>query len=190
MALNERTIIELVRSRLGIPDASRNAAILWAIPHAIERLARKVAANPRLRPLLLTPQDPITVVNNAIDLAAYNAAATRRILVEYIDFGDVFVENFSSYALQPGDINDFKGAIANHPLGQSYLWYWLDGQTFRIFDVSETEITGVPSKWSVPYVPTLAQLSDIVELHDDLVAKVIEILPEYGGADAAEDDAK
>lgn len=92
MAFDEGTIVEIVRHRLGIPDASHNARIIFQIPTALEQLARKIAANPRKRKHLLTFRDTavIAVVNGAIDLAAYNLTAAKRFLLEYLHVGSIF----------------------------------------------------------------------------------------------------
>lgn len=99
MAFDEKTIAEVVRQRLGIGDASQNIRIIFQIPVALEQLARKVAANPRKRPLLLTPLEAtaISTTQGAIDLEAYNLAASKKLLVEYLRTGRMFYRDMSVY---------------------------------------------------------------------------------------------
>lgn len=95
MAFDERTVAEIVRHRLQIPNSAKNAAIIFQIPTALEALARKVAANPKKRPLLTTIREEteIALVLGGVDLKSYNNTAAKKLLVEYLKNGDIFYES-------------------------------------------------------------------------------------------------
>lgn len=95
MAFDERTVAEIIRHRLKIPNSSKNAAIIFQIPTALEQLARKVAANPVKRPLLLTrpSETEIALTLGGVDLKSYNDTAPKKILVEFLGNGDIFYED-------------------------------------------------------------------------------------------------
>ena len=193
MALDAQTTAEIVRHRLGIPDASQNARITWAIPTALEQLARKVAANPRKRAMLLTDKSltSIALVAGAADLAAYNAAATKKLLIEYLHVGnilyvggDVSDAAVKKLPLHPVDPSQHL-TNANHPLDGNYVFYWLDGQTLRTLDFAAVQLTGT-LYFAVPYQPTLTHLAAIPELHGEFLEKMAELCAGPGN-DTAED---
>lgn len=94
MAFDEKTIAEIVRHRLKL-TAAAVPEIVFQIPAALEQLARKVAANPRKRPLLTTQRDateiPLTL--GAVDLETYNQTAPKKLLVEYLHVGKIYYES-------------------------------------------------------------------------------------------------
>jgi hypothetical protein len=203
MNIDERTVIELVRSKLPNLPATDNLRIIWQIPPALDRLARKVAADPSRRPLLLSNfnNTVIPIVNGEVDIANYNTDPSKqRLLVQFIRYGNAWYEGVdvntdedrvTQYPLQWMDPSEFiSGAVmaqTDHVFAGDYLFYWLDGTTLRILDWEPGSPLNGFVRLSVPYVPTLEDLTNIDELHADLIEKVIELLTGY---DAAEDDAK
>lgn len=190
--LDERTVVELVRARLGILDGSQNARITWCIPHALDRLARKIAQNPRKRSLFLTPKQTtsaaITLIGSlrGVDLAALIASG-KDILIEYLHHGHIFIDS-TFLGLGTGDVaeqyplvqisaSDHLNHLPNHPLRYDYVFYWLDGTNLLLTNFGDNvTIAGGTLFFNVPYRPTLGELSGITDLHDELVDKVIELL--------------
>lgn len=275
MAFDEKTIAEIVRHRMGIPDGSMNVRITWAIPIALEQLARKIAANPRKRKMLLTLRDTafLTITGGSADLAAYNTTAPKKLLLEYLHVGNIWfaaTQTFGSVTastdtiLQAGhgyvngqtielfiigtgsignglvvattyyvivvDVDHYKLAdtladvasgtardltalegngsrritgpvddypmhevdatqsrsIDKHPLSDQYRFFWFDGQTIRVLDPASDDMLIGTLHFAVPYLPTLAQLAAIPELHGEMIDKVVELCAGPGN-DSAED---
>jgi hypothetical protein len=195
MAFTEQTVAEIVRQRLGDVDAANTARVIWAIPQALDRLARKVAQNPKKRALLLTSRET-TVAElgeyGETDLAEFLADSDNpQILVEYLHHGSIWhtrtPEEISAYPLQKIDASKIN---LPRMFGDDYLHYWLDGLILRTLNLTgESESLTGDLLLAVPFRPTMAELADVTELHDDFIEKVIEILTNPAN-DYAEDGEK
>jgi len=200
MAFDEATVAEIVRQRLGITDAAEKARVIWAIPQALDRLARKIAQNPKKRPLLMTSRaTAITLTNAAVDLNAYAAnAANKKILVEYLDHGTIWYEGsdlpdatIKQRPMQRVRNPAFAGNSQHlsHPFAADYVFYALEGGTLRCIEVEIGNPLGGPISMITPYSPKLTELAGIVELHDEFIDKVVEVYLQPGN-DSAEDAEK
>lgn len=195
MAFDEKTIAEIVRHRMGIPDGSMNVRITWAIPIALEQLARKVAANPRKRAMLLTEKSSTTlpVTTGLVDIETYNATAAKKILIEYLHVGnawyvgvDVPDANVVQFPLHRIEAGQHIQNFANHPLAGEYIFYWMDGMKMRLLDLEISNPLEGDVQFATPYQPTLVHLAAIPELHGEFIEKMVELCAGPGN-DTAED---
>ena len=76
----------------------------------------------------------------------------------------------------------------DHPLFGSYIFYRVGDKRLEVVDLEIANPLQGKIYFEVPYIPTVAQLADLPELHGDLVTKIIELL--NPGSDTAEDGAK
>jgi len=200
MAFTEQEVAEIVRHRLGDVDAARRARIVWAIPQALDRLARKVAQNPKKRHLLTTPKSTLLTLTAAeIDLVAYAAnPSNKKILLEYLDHGTFYyagldlvgaqanlakarpIQRVRNVAFADNSVHD------SHPFSDDFFFYVIEGGKFRMLSWGAIAEPSGPVYAMVPYSPKLTELASIVELHDDFIDKVIEVCT-GPGSDAAED---
>lgn len=88
MSLNNQLVAELVRQRMGSKDDSIAPRVMLMIPHALKATARKVAADPRLRPLMTTPKATTAIAitsGGKVDLTT--GYDTWKFLLEFFDQG-------------------------------------------------------------------------------------------------------
>lgn len=201
MAFTEQEIAEIVRQRLGDADASRRARILWAIPQAIDRLARKVAANPAKRSLLMTNRDTTSQaldVNGEMNLQTFISDPTKpKLLIEYLRHGNIWYVGADVTAVNPFTPRKplqwmapqfGNSSIHGFNIFQTeFIYYWLEGMRLKTLEVEPgNPLTGT-LYFNVSYTPKLADFNaGLEELHDDLIEKVIEVCV-GPGADTAED---
>ena len=91
MALDPRKVTEIMRQRLGLPDASKAAAITLQIPQALKETGRRMAADPTTRALLQTDRTVATIplsVGGKVPLAT--AYTTHKIIKEFIEYGQMY----------------------------------------------------------------------------------------------------
>lgn len=97
--LTEQLVAELVKVRLLRQDGSVDpmydeTRVIFAIPEALKRLSRKVAADPNLRNLMLT--DPtvavLPITNGLVNLLT--GQTNYRFLIEFLDFGQMYHQSF------------------------------------------------------------------------------------------------
>ena len=91
MTLTPRLVAELLRQRLGLPDDAEAARIINLIPQALKATARKIAADPDLRQLLITDRSATTatLASGVVDLTT--PYSSFRFLMEYFDLGLVYL---------------------------------------------------------------------------------------------------
>lgn len=189
MAFDEATVAEIVRHRLGEVDASGRARVIWAIPQALDRLARKVAADKFKRSLLMSQRDSSDFALTAGTLALSTVRAAG-ILIEYLHYGTIWhrtaAGQLATYPLQRLEPDQFPLV---QTMADDYQYYWLDGDTLRMKQTTSGPAIDGSLRFACPYKPTLTQLSQIAELHDDFIDKVIEVST-GPGSDTAEDSEK
>jgi hypothetical protein len=189
MAFDTATIAAIVRQRLGDIDASRRSRVIWAIPQAIEKLARKIAANPRKRSILMTVKEG---TSSTITDGVLNLIPHPEILVEYIRYGTIWITPTagSEYAHPLQWIEPYQAGAPQTLADDYYYGYVESPEQIRIKNLGGDDsgrLNG-SAKLACPRRPTLAEFEVLlVELQDELIDKVIEICsgPE---SDAAEDD--
>lgn len=187
MAFNEQIAGEIVRTRLGL---SSQIPILWAIPEALKRFSRKIAANPKKRPLLLTKRDDVSVVLDSEGNTNLTAIVDFKILIEFLEHGTIWFRDGDSGAIYQYPLQKIRNpqfAEAHRTFGNEYYYYWLDGFLLRTkqFAKFDDPLSG-NLLFAVPYEPTMAQLSAIPELYDDFIDKLIEVFT--AGQTDAEDE--
>lgn len=91
MALNPRLVTEIIRQKLGTDDDNIAARVAIQIPEALKATARKVAADPDLRQLLITDRSATTaaIASGVVDLTT--PYSSFRFLMEYFDLGLVYL---------------------------------------------------------------------------------------------------
>lgn len=183
MSVTNQTIAEIVRKRLSLASS---IDVLWSIPEGLERLGRKIAANPRKRHLLMTDRSTeVALTDGAVEISAVTGA-----LREYLHHGTIWYKNdddeIYDYPLQPLSNPAFLNAPKT--FGNSYYHYWIDGGTVRTrnFDINQPdELTG-SLLFLVPRRPTITDIDANPELIELLVEKVIEVMTNPRN-DSAED---
>ena len=183
MAVDHQTIAEIVRLRLNLASG---VDVIWSIPEALERLGRKIAANPRKRSLLLTDETAdYALSSGAVDLTTVTGA-----LREYLHLGEIWHEDPDGYRydypLQPLKNTAFKNAPKT--FGNNYYHYFIEGDLLKVrnFDINQPDDVEGNLFFSVPRRPTIADVDAHPELVELLVEKVIEIMT-APQADSAED---
>lgn len=91
MALNPRLVTEIIRQRLGTDDDNIAARVAIRLPEALKATARKIAADPDLRQLLITDRSATTaaIASGVVDLTT--PYSSFRFLMEYFDLGLVYL---------------------------------------------------------------------------------------------------
>jgi hypothetical protein len=175
-----------MRQRLGLPDDSQAARFINGIPEALKRTGRKVAADPYLRPLLITNPAVVQVAINTGSVAL-NAAAltTAHILVEYLDKGQIYHADYPNRPLRR--IHPYCKSIPQ-PWEDYGYFYTEDGSIYPI-NKDNVGLTG-NLLFAVPYYPsTLSLMPSNEELELVFFNKLEEWLAE-APEDAAEDGKK
>lgn len=185
-ALNPQLVAHLVRQRLGLPDDSQSARIIFLIPEALKRTARKVALDPKLRDLMMSDKSTtsLTITAGKVDLTT--GYSTHRFLLEFIHLGQIYHSSVT-YPLQK--LEPVQGQIAGY-LGTNsgFSYYYIEGK-YLVLPNAETGSLN----FAVPTYPaTLAQLPTSEEIQTIFLDKIIEMLPEVNGngGDYAEDGVK
>jgi hypothetical protein len=184
--LTPQIVAEVMRQRLSLPNGAQAPRFINGIPEALKNTARKVAANPRLRPLMISDKATVTlpIVSGAVDLTT--GYTTHRFLLEYFQKGHIYHVDIT-YPLRK---------ISTHAVGlvqqlSEYYYYYIDGDKLRLqkADPSALKPTGVIS-FAVPTFPaTLAQLPESEEVQSIFYDKLVEWCMEPGN-DGAEDGDK
>lgn len=116
MSLTARLASEIVRQRLGWPE-TKAAAIINQIPEALKATARKVAADPYLRDLMLTDK---TVAQIALSNGRVNLAPNYDeyyFLKEYLDLGQIYYLPSATFVATPGtDFIDVDLDVSNNDI--------------------------------------------------------------------------
>lgn len=185
-ALTPQIVSEVMRQRLGLPDGSSAARFIIGIPEALKKTARKIAANPRLRPLIISDRTTVTIaiVSGTVDLTT--GYTTYRFIKEYFEKGKMYHAS-NQYPLRkiPMSAKDLVQQL------QDYYYYYLDGDKIHLqtYDPAASKPSGSVS-FAVPQYPaTLAQLPESEEVQTIFLDKLYEwcVNPEN---DAAEDGKK
>lgn len=187
MALDNRIVTEVMRQRLGQPDASMSLRFAIGIPEALKATARKVAADPSLRPLMITPRATTTgaLVAGAVNLATLYAS--HRLLLEYLDKGQIF-HSSSVFPLRriPIQAKTFVQQFTE------YAYYYVDGDSLFAQSSVPAALAGTLSFAAPSFPATLAQLPESEEIENIFFNKLYEwaISDQAPGNDAAQDGAK
>lgn len=179
--LTPQLVAQLVGNRLGDTDGSNSAKYIFLIPEALKATARKIAANPYLRSLLMSDRTSTTLGVNGNGYFDLDGLDTFHVLQEYIDVGEIYADG-NNYPLQkltsaqqsqlPTDFTDF-------------LYYYIAGN--RLY---ETSGTATDLHFIVPKFPaTLADLPSSQETETMFINKLVE-LATVPSNDYAEDSKK
>jgi hypothetical protein len=156
------TLTELVRAELRLPEDESpdlDDRVALVCDRALQRLVvQRVAPDKRLRPLLLTDPDTVSValVSGVGDLSAL--VTSNRILVECLHLGRIKDPAYS-YEVRELKSAD-QGALPN-ALDVLFPKYWLVGTDIYTRGSNGAGLAG-PLALAVPYWPTLAQLPDVL----------------------------
>ncbi len=104
MTLTPRIVTEIMRQRLGMPDASKAAAITLQIPQALKETGRRMAADPTTRALLQTDRTVALIAlttGGKVPLAT--AYTTHKIIKEFIEYGQMYFCPSLSFATSDVD---------------------------------------------------------------------------------------
>lgn len=184
--LTPQIVGEVMRQRLGDENAAKAARYIYGIPEALKDTGRKVAANPRLRPLLTTDKSSVTgtIMAGKVDLAALYVS--NQILLEYLDKGRIY------HANNPYPLREIPPAIALLTQQFSdFYYFYIDGNYLYPIDSSKSALTG-SLKFAVPYYPaTLALLPTAEEVQNIFFDKLYEWclsdqMPQNDGAEDGE----
>lgn len=192
MSFDEQILSEIVRQRLRLPS---QIPVLWAIPEAIEQLSRKIAANPRKRPLLLSHREDAQIelgADGAINLLDLEDAGLLR---EYLHHGTIWLTSAGGithpYSLVR--INSPMIVMQRPTFGADYYHYWLEGDHLRVLNLTANlpeQASGTLS-FVCPRRMTIFDAAEKPELAELLVAKTIEVITSAGAsADSAADGEK
>lgn len=170
-ALTPQLTAYLVNKRLNRPDNTQSDQIIAMIPEALKRTARKVAANDKLRDLMLTDKDTVTgtITTGKVDLSTLYT--TNRILQEFIDMGQIW-HSSSVHPLQritpqaAGALGSYLGTNPN------FVYYYIQGK-YLILPGGQTGTLN----FAVPTYPALvSQLPDSNEVETLFLDTIIEML--------------
>lgn len=185
--LTPQIVAEVMRQRMKDPDGSDQARYINGIPEALKNTARKVAANPRLRPLLLTDRLTTTSALSSGKVTLSDLYNTHHILLEYLQKGRIYHSN-NTYPLR-----EVVPALAAQTQPYSdYYYFYIDGPYLYAFQANKSALTGTLS-FAVPKFPTtLAGLGDSEEIQTIFFDKLYEWSLSHVAAqnDAAEDGDK
>lgn len=180
---DEQILGEIVRKRLNLNSA---IDVLWTIPEALERLSRKIAANPKKRQLLLTNSEAAhNLVGGAVELSD-----VPELLGEFITHGEVWYKNVDD-EIYPYPAQALKNkAFLNAPktFGNDYYHYYLENDrvVLRNLDINQPDLPEGFLIFNCPRRATIADVGAKPELQELLIEKVIELLSGSQN-DAAED---
>ena len=168
-ALNHSDIGELVRRRFNGPEGDE-IRYIPLVDSALRQLAYDVAKDPSTRQWLMTDPSTTTATLDGDGIADLSTLITTpRILLECLQYGDIFPPVNPAYPTQPFRLVDQTGMIQ---LAGNYdalvLKATVDGHTLKTKspDNNATPLVGTIS-FQVPYWPTIAQLPE--PLVEDLV---------------------
>lgn len=184
MALTERIVAEVLRQRLGLPDGSQAARFLNAIPEVLKATARKVAADPNLRPLMLTDPTTVSVTLTAGSADLASTYSTHRILLEYIDKGYIYHSSFQAPLKRiPLQSANFEQQF------DEYGYYWIAGDDIHAQQADKTALTGSLTFEVPTYPANVAGLPSSDEIEKLFLDKMFEwaVSNQMPGNDAAED---
>lgn len=185
--LNPQIIAEVMRQRLNLPDGAKAPRYINGIPEALKKTARKIAANPKLRPLIITDRATTTIALAAGKVNLQTGYSTHRFLLEYFDKGKIYHSSFAFPLRQiPMAAKDYVQQFTD------YGYYYIDGDFLYAQNAAKTALTGSLS-FAVPQWPsTLAQLPDSEEVQTIFFDKLYEwcLSDQAPGNDAAEDGEK
>lgn len=160
--LNHSDIAEMVRRRFNLPEGAELQFVPLVDP-ALRQLAYDVARDSSLRQWLMTVPTATTVTLDADGVADLTALITDpRVLLECLQYGDIFPLVASGYPTQPFRLVDNVGQLQ---LAGGYdaliLKATVDGFSLKTKspDGNVTPLVGDIS-FQVPYWPTLAQLPE------------------------------
>lgn len=188
--LTPQIVAEVMRQRLGLPDASQAARFTAGIPEVLKATARKIVADPYLRSLLVTDPQNVTAdpgKTGTVDLTALENQ--HQVLIEYFDLGAVYSAGGGPAA--PFQKVDNRAASLPQRF-TDYGYYWIEGDRLHAFYMDPTR-GKVPFErqlaFAVPYFPkTLADLPESEEVQTLFLDKMYEWALEYAGPnDGAED---
>lgn len=158
--LNHSDVAELVRRRFNGPEGDE-LRYIPLVDSALRQLAYDVARDPNLRNWLMTDQATTTAILDADGVADLTTLITTpRILLECLQYGEIFPPVNANYSTQPFRMIDNEGAGQLAGAYDSLVYKaWLHGTDLhtRSGDSNVTPLVGSIS-FSVPYWPTIAQL--------------------------------
>lgn len=166
----------LVRNRLDLP-ASARLRLQSLINTGLQRLGKKVAQDRHKRQYILSDQSTTTATLASGSVSLDTLIDDSGLQLEFITYGFLWHSDYTA-PLQWKRGPDM-GAIAG-PFDNVFPHCWMEGTTLYAKGTNGAALSGVV-RFAVPYVPTLAQLSNTLndELLDTLVGLVQEAPNDY-----------
>lgn len=107
MTLTPRLCAEIMRQRLGLPDGKKAAGIIIQIPEALKIAARKIAADPSTRPLLMSDKTTAKIsVTAGGKVSLTSGYTTYRFLKEFIEYGQMYMLSAINFSTSQVDVSN------------------------------------------------------------------------------------